>query len=47
MEELKVLIRHVMLWEFKNKKTQQKQLRKFIVFMAKVSLLKAKSKIVL
>ena len=31
-----------MLWEFKNKKTQQKQLRKFAEFMPKVLLLTTK-----
>ena len=43
MEKLKMYIRHVMLWEAKNnkikKKTQQEQLRKFVVLTAKVELL--------
>ena len=43
MEEPKVHIGHVMLWEFKKKKkTPQKQQRKFMVFMAYVSLLTTK-----
>ena len=38
MEELKV---HEILWEFKNKKKRYRN-RKFLVFIAKVSLLTAK-----
>ena len=45
MEELKVHIQCVILWESKNNKIQMKQKRIFIVFMAKVSLLTTKSEI--
>ena len=45
MEELKVHIHQVMSWELKITKPLQKQLRKFLVFIAKESLLIAKFKI--
>ena len=45
MEEVKVKIRHVILWEFKNRENAIKTAEKFVVFLTKVSLLTAKSEI--
>ena len=42
MEELKVHIWHVMVWEFKNNKNAAETAWKFVVFIAYVSLLTTK-----
>ena len=42
MEKVKVLIQYVMLRKFKNNKNAVEKLRKFVVFIDKISLLTSK-----